>query len=658
MCGISGLWHYHDGGGRLLETEAIRRSTNSLRHRGPDDEGYVLLNTRTQQIAQAGGRDTYPNLDLPPLESFDTQEFDLALGFRRLSILDLSPAGHQPMKSADGKCWIVFNGEIYNYVELRDELARERFEFRTGTDTEVILTAYQRWGIDCLSHFEGMWSFAIWDGTKRQLFLARDRFGIKPLYYVNDGERFIFASEIKALLQHTHVGRRVNPQRLYEYLLSGLTDHGEETLFAGIKQVPAAHSLTLHIDRPQDARPERYWKVDLTRQLNISIEDAAEELRELFLRSVKMHLRCDVKAASILSGGIDSSAIVTCMRSINPHSELSVFGYTADDPLLNEERWIDLVGSTVKADVNKIRVAPEQLIAEMDGFVESQDEPFDSTSIYAQYCVLRRAHESGFKVLLSGQGADEILAGYPSYVTTQMASFLRSGRLGSAFQLLTGISGRPEIAKSALLRSAGRQLLPSSVGTIAKRMIGAETAYEPGWLDMGWFSRREVNFTFAKQPGYSLKEQLHHMLVESNLPMLLRHEDRLAMAHSIESRVPFLTASLVQFLLSLPEKYLISSAGTSKYVFRRAMRGIVPDDVLNRQDKIGFDTPEQQWLTKSQSWVSEVLRSEAGRSIPALNSKAMAQYWGEVVSGRRVYQNKVWRWLNMIRWADKLQIEF
>jgi asparagine synthase (glutamine-hydrolysing) len=189
-------------------------------------------------------------------------------------------------------------------------------------------------------------------------------------------------------------------------------------------------------------------------------------------------------------------------------------------------------------------------------------------------------------------------------------------------------------------------------------MIGAETAYEPGWLNTGWFSRRGVNFTFAKQKDYSLKEQLHHMLVESNLPMLLRHEDRLAMAHSIESRVPFLTASLVQFLLSLPEKYLISSAGTSKYVFRRAMRGIVPDEVLNRQDKIGFDTPEQQWLTKSQSWVSQVLRSEAGRRIPALNSTAMVRYWGEVVSGRRVYENKVWRWLNMIRWADKLQIEF
>jgi len=280
MCGISGLWHYHDGGGRPLETSAIVRSTNSLRHRGPDDEGYVLINTRTQRIAHCSGSDTYPNLNLPSIQSFDTEDFDLALGFRRLSILDLSPGGHQPMRSADGKCWIVFNGEIYNYVELRDELSRHGFEFRSGTDTEVILSAYQHWGVDCLSHLEGMWSFAIWDETARQLFLARDRFGIKPLYYVNDGERFIFASEIKALLQHAHVSHRVNPQRLYEYLLSGHTDHGEETLFAGIKQLPAAHSLILHVDRPQDARARRYWQVDLTRRLNISRRDASALRRQ------------------------------------------------------------------------------------------------------------------------------------------------------------------------------------------------------------------------------------------------------------------------------------------------------------------------------------------------------------------------------------------
>jgi asparagine synthase (glutamine-hydrolysing) len=658
MCGISGVWHYHDGQGRPLETAAIVRVTNSLRHRGPDDEGYVLINTQTRRTVRCGGNDTIRALNLPAIEAFQDEVFDLALGFRRLSILDLSPAGHQPMSSADNKCWIVFNGEIYNYLELRSELGRYDYQFRTGTDTEVILAAYRHWGVDCLSHFDGMWSFAIWDETARHLFLARDRFGIKPFYYANDGERFVFASEIKALLQHAHIGRRVNPQRLYEYLILGLTDHGEETLFAGIYQLPAAHFLTLSIDRPQDARPQRYWQLDARRELKIPFDAAAEHLRELFRHSVELHLRGDVEPAAMLSGGIDSSSLVSCMRAMDRESKLTAFSYVADDPVLNEDPWIDIVGDAANLVVDKTLVTSEQLIAEMDDFVASQDEPFGSTSIYAQYCVLRAVHEGGFKFVLSGQGADEILAGYTLFVTTQFAFLLARGDMSGALRLLRGASTRPNIKKSALLYGAGRSLMPFRLGTYTKNLIGMETAFDPEWLNVAWFEKWGVNSSFPTATGRSLKDQLCDMITKSNLPMLLRHEDRLAMAHSVESRVPFLTASLVEFLMSLPATYLLSADGASKHVFRNAMRGIVPDSILNRQDKIGFDTPERRWLIDSRLWVDKVLSSDAAKRIPVLNLPAIREEWANILAGRQVYNYKVWRWLNLIRWADKLEIDF
>lgn len=660
MCGISGLWHYHDGEGHPLETAAIVRATTSLRHRGPNDEGYVLINTRTRATAHCGGRDTDPTWNLPAIERFQSQDFDLALGFRRLSILDLSPAGHQPMRSDDGKCWIVFNGEIYNYLELRDELSHYGYEFQTGTDTEVILAAYRQWGADCLSHFDGMWSFAIWDATARHLFLARDRFGIKPLYYVNDGERFIFASEIKALLSHTHVSRRINPQRLYQYLISGQTDHGEETLFADIYQLPSAHSLTLSARRPQDARPARYWQVDVARELNISFDDATKQLCDLFLSNVNLHLRSDVKVGALLSGGIDSSAIVSSMRILNPQLDFNAFSYVSDDPAVSEERWIDLVGDAVKIAVHKIQPTPEEMIADLDDLIVSQDEPFGSSSIYAQYRLFRLVHENGVKVVLDGQGADELLAGYPAYLTVQMASLLRRGRLDLATRLLIGVSSQPEIGNSNLLYNAGKRLLPANLRRLPKRSFGIRPASEPAWLNMKWFAKQRVKLcsSLNNRIGLSLKEHLHESLVESSVPMLLRYEDRNSMAHSIESRVPFLTASLVEFVLSLPEKHLVNSSGTSKWVFRHAMRGIVPDSILNRQDKIGFVTPESNWLIALRPWMDKVLSSEAARRVPALNLTPMRQEWEDVQRGHRAYDFKIWRWVNLIRWADKLRMDF
>jgi asparagine synthase (glutamine-hydrolysing) len=661
MCGISGIWHFNN---HAIEMEAIERATRRLRHRGPDDEGYLLVNTRTNRKALCAGSDTTRELDLPTIGQFKDDEFDLALGFRRLSILDLSPAGHQPMASADGKCWIIYNGEIYNYLELREELTREGYEFRTGTDTEVLLAAYKHWGVHCLSHFKGMWGFALWDEELRRLFIARDPFGIKPLYYIQDDGRFIFGSEIKALLQYSGVQRRANPRRLYEYLRSGVTDYGDETLFDGINQLPAAHYLIIEADRPQNARPVRYWQVEFKGEMDISFEEAAAHLRELFLKSVRLHLRSDVRVGAALSGGIDSSAIVTSMRAIDPQLDLHTFSYTAEDPSVSEERWVDLVSAAAQAQVHKVQPTPEELVSDLDQLIETQDEPFISTSIYAQHRVFRLARESGITVMLDGQGADEMLAGYRIYLVMRMASILRRGRLFEANRFLKQSAALPESAGLSglnLLANAGGALLPEglqSVRRLVKRSLG--NGSNSAWLDERWFFERGVvpRRRMKTRTKLMLQEQLYETLSESSLPMLLRYEDRNSMAHSIESRVPFLTSDLAEFILALPEQHLISAEGTSKSVFRRAMRGIVPDAILDRRDKIGFATPEKRWIATLRPWVEKILASEAASQIPGLNRDIMREQWEAMLADRQAFDFRIWRWLNIVSWTQKFEVAF
>ena len=662
MCGISGVWHFNN---QPIDVESVERATRRLRHRGPDDEGYLLVNTGIDRTVLCAGSDTTPELELPPVMQFKDEWFDLGLGFRRLSILDLSPAGHQPMQSADGKCWIIYNGEIYNYVELREELARLGFQFRTGTDTEVILTAYGYWGLDCLSHFTGMWSFAIWDREKRRLFLARDPFGIKPLYYFNADGRFIFASEIKALLQHRDVGRRANPPRLYEYLRSGLTDYGEETLFEGIKQLGAAQYLVINADAPGDLQINRYWQIDFTQELDISFAEAAGRLRELFLESVKIHLRSDVRVGAALSGGIDSSAIVTAMRAIDPQLDLHTFSYIAEDPKVSEEHWVDIVAKAAHAELHKVQPTPEELVADLDNLIETQDEPFGSTSMYAQYRVFRLARENGVTVMLDGQGADELLAGYRMYLAMRMASMLRRGKLLAANRLLKQASGLPDnksLSGLNLLANAGGVLFPNRfqmVRTLVKRSLGSNGA-STSWLDEQWFLDRGV--VPRKSPKahtpMMLQEQLYETLTESSVPMLLRYEDRNSMAHSIESRVPFLTAGLAEFILALPEDYIIASDGTSKSVFRQAMRGLVPDAILNRRDKIGFATPEKRWLQAVGRWIEEALSSEVASHVPGINLLKVKEQCHAILTGDQAFDFRVWRWVNIIRWAQKFEVAF
>lgn len=639
MCGIAGF----------VQPRSAHRLSNwadsalaRLAHRGPDDSGWL-----------ADHGDTWTEGTGP----FPTEPSRVGLLHRRLSILDLSPLGHQPMLSADGRLAIVFNGEIYNYLELRAELGRAGHSFRTNSDTEVLLAALTEWGVAALPKLVGMFVFAVLDRNRNRLLLVRDFFGIKPLYYCQSADGFAFASEIKAL--RPLVSGRVRPDRVFAYLTDGLTDHGGETLLADVKQVPAAHWLEVDLETLQVGEPFRYWHIDLSRKLDLSFPAAVARARELFLQSVRFHLRSDVPLGAALSGGIDSSAIVAAMRAVEPSADVWTFTFVANEPGIDEEVFADLAAKSANASAHKVKLAAGDLIDDLDTLIATQDEPFGSTSIYAQYRVFRLAAENGVKVMLDGQGADEMLAGYHGYFAARLATLIGRGQWLKAYQLAGRAASRPGVGgRLGLLARGIRRLLPNGLETTGRRMLGRPRV--PRWLSNDWVRANELSPVVdrSRRGGDRLRDRLLSTLTETSLPMLLRYEDRNSMAWSLESRVPFLTPALAEFFLGLPEVYLISRDGSTKHVFREAMRGLVPDAILDRRDKIGFATPEKRWLAELAPWVDGVLSPDRIRRVPALDATAVRAEWQAIHAGTRPFDWRVWRWVNMIRWAETWGAEF
>jgi asparagine synthase (glutamine-hydrolysing) len=637
MCGIAG---FATKNGPRISEEVLRSTLNALEHRGPDDHGFYSHSAHEHYA----GRDTTRHLP----------NADLLLIHRRLSILDLTSAGWQPMSSSDGDLVVVFNGEIYNYVELRQELGRKGHTFRSTSDTEVLLAAYAEWGVQALQRFVGMFAFVIFDRRTNRLLLARDFFGIKPLYFGKTNDRFGFASEIKPLVDHLDISRRVNPTRLFYYLRFGMSDHGEETLFADVRQVPSAHYVWINLSDLSIEEPVRYWQIEPIADDELPFDEAVTTVREMFLRNVELHMRSDVPLGAALSGGIDSSAIVAAMRHVGgPAAQLHLFSYVPEDESISEEKWIDCAAKASGGILHKVRASSATLSSELSDVMRHHGEPTATGSIYAQHHVFRAAREEGITVMLDGQGADEILGGYRHYFGARLASMVRRRQLRKAYSFLNEISKFSDVSKWSALLNMADHMLPGQLQQPLRRLIGKDVT--PDWLNDRWFRDRGVQFTPVKYT--TEKDVLHSCLAraiqERGLAHLLRYEDRNSMAFSVESRVPFLTPDLVTFVLSLPEEYLISDTGTSKYVFREAMRGLVPDAILDRRDKVGFETPEQAWIASQAEWVQHELESETSHSIQALNHEYTRS---DSPHGRRGMN--VWRSLSLIEWTRQMQIDY
>ena len=635
MCGIAGI---------ALRTPARRSAelnllSKRLAHRGPHDDGWMLLTPE----GPVSGRGDAPD-----------QPSRVGLVHRRLSILDLSKRGWQPMASACGRWWIVYNGEIYNFVELARDLKRLGHTFRSRSDTEVLLAAWREWGPMCLDRLVGMFAFAMVDVDLQRLFIARDKFGIKPLFFASWEGGFSFSSEIPPLLDLPQITTTADAQGVFEYARYGFTDHREGTLFRDIKQLPPASYCEISLLDPRPQTPQRYWKLRRVSPIDVGFDDAADRVRELFLDSVRIHLRSDVPIGMLLSGGIDSSAVLAGMRRLEPAMTINAFSYIADDESISEERWVDLMSAKCGVEVTKVEATATGLLNELDSLVRVQGEPFGSTSLYAGYRVSNAVQDQGIRVVLDGQGADEIFAGYPVYAAARLASLLKQGdalqavTFGSALRRRPG--GWPIILRSAMF------LLPSRVQALVRPLI--RRGFVQPWMSAEWVAKNAV----APLPPRSkygrnvLRDELIDALERLHLPSLLRYEDRSSMAFGVETRLPFLTAPLAEFALSLPENYLIDSHGTTKAVFRAAMRGIVPDSILDRQDKIGFATPEQLWLQSRSQWVDDWLADARIERVPILESVGLRAEWDAVRRGRRRFDFSIWRSVNLIAWTEAFNV--
>jgi len=565
VCGIAGLV-YKDGS---LEAAmaAVRRMISIQRHRGPDGEGF-----------------------------FDTR--GVSLGHCRLSVIDLSNAGHQPMSDPEGRCWITFNGEIYNYLELAEELRTRGYRFRGQSDTEVLLAAYVHWGEACLERLRGMFAFAIWDKNERRLFAARDRLGIKPFHYWTDGKSQIaFASELKALLEFLP-DRRANLHLAREFLAWNLLDHHPaETMVLGIQRLPAGHAMTW--DPDSGITLERYWRFRMSEEITTppkQISALTAEFRNRFEESISLHLRSDVPVGTCLSGGLDSSSIVCLVRNellkrgTGQDDWQHTFSACFEDPHLDERSYIEPVAAATGCRTHFVFPSGERLREELDTWLWYQEEPVGSTSPYAYYCVARMAREHGIKVLLDGQGADEQLAGYRKFILVYLRQLITAGHYARATREALAFFSSPEILKTTRFVD-GRRYLLKTIPEVNQLWSGDSKPQRPIKMAL----------------GDSLGRRLHADMTHFSLPVLLRYEDRNTMAFGVESRVPFVDHLFVEWLATLHADMRISN-GWTKRILRDALMNILPDRVLTRKSKLGYSTPQTEWLAGPLvDWLREAL---------------------------------------------------
>jgi len=663
MCGISGFLSKN-----TRPTEFISIMNSLVHHRGPDDEGYVLFDDQLNEII-CSGKDTPSHFDQPKTYYTPDRNINdvsvgvrLALGHRRLSIIDLSSYGHQPMCTGDQRYWIVYNGEIYNYLELRIELQKLGYEFISTSDTEVILNAYREWGVDCQHRFNGMWAFAIFDKLKKKVFFARDRFGIKPFYYWVHDETIYFGSEIKQFTSIPGWYANINPQKVYDYLTWGITDHTDETLFKGVYQLRPGHLIELKIDdfnvKPDGRLQMQQWYELRPENFTGTIKEASDEFRNRLINSISLRLRSDVTVGSCLSGGLDSSSIVCIMDELlnknQTHNVQKTFSACSTIDRFDEKKWIDQVVEHTNVKPYFVYPTLGNLFSEMPQILWHQDEPFGSSSIYAQWNVFKLASDNGVKVILDGQGADELLAGYHSYFGPRFNDLLRDARFHQLLKEIHHNKRMHGIPHLMSIMQLAKMIFPDSILDPIKRVFGRPSP-SPVWLNQNLLDFKQMNPDNSNSNSSTVNGKSYSQLTSTNLPMLLHYEDRNSMAHSIESRVPFLDYKLVEFAFGLPTDYKIYE-GATKRVMRAGMSGIIPDNIRDRHDKIGFATPEEDWLRKIDQGLFRKKMTEAVSASDGILNGEAVKHLDDVISGKLPYGFIPWRLINFGEWMKKFGV--
>jgi asparagine synthase (glutamine-hydrolysing) len=589
MCGITGFnWE---------DTRMIQKMNEAIAHRGPDDHGVYTDET-------------------------------VSLGNRRLAIIDLSPSGRQPMSNEDETIWITYNGEVYNFQEIKKDLEKKGHVFTSKSDTEVIIHGYEEYGIDILHRLNGMFAFVIYDSDGKNLILARDRFGIKPLYYYWHHGNFIFCSEIKGILIHD-IERSPNNKMIFEYLQNGMFDYCEETFFENICRVLPGTYVVFDL-KTHTITKERWYSLKDKTVLD------PQKIKDSFFNSVTYRLVSDVPVGSCLSGGIDSSSIVCTMKEVSPHTDIKTFSAVFPGTSIDESKYIKKV--VEKTEVHSETIVPdvETLIEELDDLIWTQEEPFMSTSIYAQYSVMKLAHNNGMKVLLDGQGGDELLAGYLNYFSYYF------------LELLTTLKWKLLVCEAVSYIKQHKNVIPmfqllSNIVTLGFKPRG----FMHTWMNKEFFNQ----YSRLRTPEVTLNEKLVEALTYSTIPGLLRYEDKNAMRWSVETRLPFLDHTFVERVLYIPPTHKIKK-GITKYIFRKALQDVLPEEIRERTDKIGFATPEDQWFQseKFTELAENILDSDSFKKREYWDEEKVKKAFEKFKKGKKRLNRTVWKWINLELW--------
>ncbi|PYQ61063.1 MAG: asparagine synthase (glutamine-hydrolyzing) [Acidobacteria bacterium] len=614
-------------------TQDVLRMHAPIRHRGPDGEGILL--------SDAGRVSRFSEAASVPAGA----KASVAFAFRRLKIVDLTDAAAQPMSSGDGERWLMFNGEIYNFRSLRSELTTHGHTFRTSGDTEVILAAYEEWGEECFSRFEGMWAIVILDLRNKRLVACRDRFGIKPLYYRKEADRLLLASEIRQILAVT--GRaQANPDLVCAFLLGDRDTVLDDTFFDGIHLLPPGSwfSVSLESTSPR-MEMHQFWNLDDFRESEESADyaTAVDRVGQLMAEAVRSHSVADVPLGSLLSGGLDSSTIATLLVREKKNAPTFSFGFRDMAPQFCELSYVDALVRAEGMANHETTFSPDWVANHADRIVTALEEPPLAMPALAQFRTFELCHQHGTTVVLDGQGSDEIFAGYPYHERLLLIERLRHVRFVSFAREASRIAKRESLSVPSVVAKAF--VMPPLYG-IAQKMRG-----RTAWISSDYGTRNGT-----RDQSHTINDRLHHDVKWGNVKIILGYADKNAMHFSIEARVPYFDRQLVEFAFSLPADFKVGCA-TRKRVLRDFARTLLPREITERRDRMGFATPDAVWLRTS-LWprVREAISDSSLLSSACFDAPRLRRFVGEFERGEHRDHRAIWRlWMFSI-WKNAFSV--
>ena len=661
MCGIAGI--VARSSQKIDYQAALRTLSQTLQHRGRDGEGFFVIDENDNGTALAGD-DTTENvlksaLPFLPKNFIKNYNHNIKFGFlhRRLALVDTSEAGHQPISYNAGEYWLSFNGEIYNYLQIKALLIEKGCHFITNTDSEVILAAYKTWGKACLNYFNGMFAFVLYDAKNKILFGARDRFGVKPFYYTTTPDYWAFASEQKAFLGLPNFKTSLNKGAAYDYLTMARIDTAEQGFFENVKELLPAHSFVYNL-HSHNFEITKYYELSYNSAYGafstLKSAEIVEKTQEMLVNSVNLRLQAAVEIGASLSGGIDSSAIVGIAHHLQPQVRRKVFTAVYPNDARDETAWAQKVVQQTNSLWQQNKPDAEGLIRHIETVNYANDEPCTATNSYSHFDVMRSVQQANIKIVLDGQGADELFGGYPTHYNTATFEALKTGHFadwkGNFFSKGNTSFANP---KQSLVFPIKNGINHSLSAFYAAALRQKNIEFQLLNNDF-WHENKARLSVLTNENSTSLNALLHRDFTGNTLKILLHTSDRFAMWHSVESRVPFTDDhDLVEYIMAQSAAFKIRN-GTSKLLLREAAKPFLPAEIYNRKDKIGYASPEKNWLLQHAEHWKTYLTDDMNEFYDVAYLK---KNWTNIIQKIPVGEtHKIWRMLNLAIWRSVFKL--